>query len=111
MFIRRLLSLYVGMFFDQLKSIIFRSPTLEDSTGTNCNGVTSDVVQVVKETPASKAKPSFNPEISNSLSSIISPHGVPSMVKSLEACLLILRIAQSADPRLNRNYDVHRFFE
>ena len=113
MFIRRLLSLYVGMFFDQLKSIIFRSPTLEDSTGRNCTEVTSAVVPVVvsRETSTSKGKPSFNAEISNSLSSIVSPHGVPSMVKSLEACLLILRIAQSADPRLNKNHDVHRFFE
>ena len=104
MFFQKLLSLYVAMFFEQLKSILFRGPALEDSTGTDCAGVTSDAVQVVQE------KSPFNAEICNSLSSIISPHGVPSMVKSLEACLLILRIAQSADPRLNYNRDINQFF-
>jgi hypothetical protein len=88
------------MFFEHLKSFLFRNPALEEGNG-------------AAESNAKQAdKDKFNPRtaIYETLSSVISPHGVPSMVRSLDTALLILRIARTADSRLSRSRDIEEFF-
>ena len=61
----------------------------------------------------SSEKGKFNPRdvIYKSLSSVVSPHGVPSMTKSFETAVLILRIARSADVQLANCSEMDEFFE
>jgi hypothetical protein len=88
------------MFFEHLKSFLFRNPALEEGNGAS----ESRAKQLDKD--------KFNPRtaIYETLSSVISPHGVPSMVRSLDTALLILRIARSADSRLSRSPDIEELF-
>ena len=61
----------------------------------------------------SNEKGKFNPRdvIYKSLSSVVSPHGVPSMIKSFETAVLVLRIARSADVQLSNCPEMDEFFE
>ena len=92
------------MFFEHLKSYVIRGLALDDGkTSTKEN----ETAVIVKE----KSKFDCKEVIYRALSSIGSPYGVPSMVKSLDTALLILRIARSADPTLTFNPVINEFFQ
>ena len=95
---------YVKMFFEQLKSYVIRGLALEDDNTSKIQA---------RKTIVAKDKNKFDcmQVIYKALSSMVSPHGVPSMVKSLDAALLILRIARSADPTLASSPIVYDFFQ
>lgn len=91
------------MFFEQLKTFVLRGLALEDDASTSSKDGRS---------PAGREKTKFNPKdvIHKALGTIVSPHGVPSMVKTLDAAMLILRIARSADPTLSSSQAIDDFF-
>ena len=74
------------MFFEHLKSYVTRGLALDVGKTSTTDNKTAIIVK-------EKSKFDSKEVIYRALSSIGSPHGVSSMVKSLDTALLILRIA------------------